>query len=59
MKLSESTIDVLKNFSAINPNMLFKPGTSVSTISEAKNIMASATITEEIPQSFEIGRAHV
>ena len=34
--------------------MVFKPGTAVSTISEAKNIMASATITEEIPRSFGI-----
>jgi hypothetical protein len=54
MKLSEQTISVLSNFSAINPNMLFKPGKSISTISEAKNIMATATIAEEIPRSFGI-----
>lgn len=54
MKLSENTISVLNNFSAINPNMLFKPGKSIATISEAKNIMASATIEEEFPCSFGI-----
>lgn len=54
MKLSEQTIDVLKNFAAINPNMVFKPGKSISTIAEAKNIVAIATITEEIPSAFGI-----
>ena len=54
MKLSENTITLLKNFSVINPNILFKPGTTIQTVSEAKNIMASASITEEIPQQFGI-----
>jgi hypothetical protein len=54
MKLSENTITLLKNFSAINPNMLFKPGKTIQTVSEAKNIMASATIDEEIPQQFGV-----
>lgn len=54
MKLSEQTLDVLKNFSAINPNMVFKPGKTISTISEAKNIMANATIEDEIPRQFGI-----
>ena len=54
MKLSETTLDVLKNFSAINPNMVFKPGKAISTISEAKNIMANATIEDEIPTAFGI-----
>ena len=54
MKLSENTLEVLKNFSAINPNMVFKPGKIISTISEAKNIMANATIEDEIPTQFGI-----
>jgi len=54
MKLSDNTIDILKNFSGINPNMVFKPGSTISTIAEAKNIMASATISETIPQSFGV-----
>lgn len=54
MKLSETTIEVLKNFAAIQPNMLFKPGKTVSTVSEAKNIFASATIEEDIPQEFGV-----
>ena len=34
--------------------MVFKPGNTIATIAEAKNIMASATITEEFPQQFGI-----
>ena len=54
MKLSSTTLDILKNFSAINPNMLFKPGHQIGTIAEAKNIIASASIEEEIPTEFGI-----
>ena len=52
MKLSEQTIEILSNFSGINPNMVFKEGNTLSTISEAKNILASATIEERIPREF-------
>lgn len=54
MKLSEITVDILKNFSAINPNIAFKEGSSIATIAEAKNIMASATIEERITREFGI-----
>jgi len=54
MKLSSDTINVLKNFSDINENILFKPGKEVQTISGMKNILAKATIGEEIPQEFGI-----
>jgi hypothetical protein len=54
MKLSDQTIEILKNFSTINPNLVFKQGKILQTITEAKNILALATITEEIPQTFGI-----
>jgi hypothetical protein len=54
MQLSEKTIAILKNFAAINPNLVFKAGNQVKTISVAKNILATATITETIPQEFGI-----
>jgi hypothetical protein len=54
MKLSENTIKLLKNFAGINPNMVFKAGSSIATIAEAKNIMASATVAETFPQEFGI-----
>jgi hypothetical protein len=54
MQLSENTFGILKNFSGINPNLVFKQGNQLKTISVAKNILATATITETIPQEFGI-----
>jgi hypothetical protein len=49
MKLSEQTLTVLKNFTSINPSIVFKPGFEIKTISPQKTVMASATIPDEIP----------
>ena len=54
MKLSDKTLSVHKNFSTINQSILFKQGTKLRTISVMKNILAEATITEEIPTDFGI-----
>ena len=54
MKLSDSTLSLLKNFSTINQSILFKKGTKLRTISVMKNILAEATISEELPQDFGI-----
>lgn len=52
--LSEDTINVLKNFATINPNLVFTPGQKVKTISEAKTIMAQADIVEDMPKEFGV-----
>ena len=54
MKLSDNTLSVLKNFSTINQSILFKAGSKLRTISVMKNILAEATISEELPQDFGI-----
>lgn len=54
MKLDLRTIQILKNFSTINPSLLFREGKTITTVSPQKTIMASATIKEEIPRSFAI-----
>ena len=54
MKLSDSTLSLLKNFSTINQSILFKQGTKLRTISVMKNILAEATISEELPRDFGI-----
>jgi len=54
MKLSDNTLNILKNFSTINPNLVFKEGNQLKTISVAKNILATATIDETIPSEFGI-----
>jgi len=54
MKLSNDTLNVLKNFASINPNLVFKPGQKLKTISEAKTILASADIVEDFPIEFGV-----
>jgi len=54
MKLSSNTLSLLKNFSSINQSILFKHGSRLRTISVMKNILAEATITEELPKDFGI-----
>jgi hypothetical protein len=54
MKLSANTLEVLKNFSTINQNIVFNPGKKISTISEARNILTTASIEEELPQQFGV-----
>ena len=49
MNLSNDTLNVLKNFATINPNLVFKPGQKLKTISESKTILASAEIVEDFP----------
>ena len=54
MKLSDSTLSLLKNFSTINTSILFKKGNKLRTMSVMKNILAEATIQEEFPKDFGI-----
>ena len=54
MKFSENTISILKNFSGINQSLLLKEGNVLKTISVMKNILAEATIEEDIPKDFGI-----
>lgn len=54
MELSETTVNTLKNFATINPNIVFREGRDLLTVSEAQNLLAAATIEEEIPSEFGI-----
>ena len=54
MKLSKSTLDILKNFSNINQSICFKEGTELSTLSIQKNILSRAVVEEQFPKSFAI-----
>ena len=54
MKLTTETISVLKNFSTINANLMVKAGSSLSTMSAMKNIVAKADVAEEFPNDFAI-----
>ena len=54
MNLSTDTLAILKNFSEINNNILFKPGNKLNTISAMKNILAEATVSEKFETEFGI-----
>ena len=54
MIISDETLNVLKNFASINPNLVFKPGQKLKTISEAKTILSSADIVEDFPVEFGV-----
>lgn len=54
MKISKRTVDVLKNFSSINPSILLKEGNVVSTMAPSKKIVASATVEETFDRDVGI-----
>ena len=54
MKLSENTVNLLKNFSSINQSILFKEGQKLRSISVMKNILVEANVSEEFPKDFGI-----
>lgn len=54
MKLSESTLEVLKNFSTINQGIVIQPGKVIKTIGKSKNILAEYVADEEFKQKFGI-----
>lgn len=47
-------LEVLQNFGSINQNIVFRQGTSLSIVSEAKNVMAKIELDEPIPMDFGI-----
>jgi len=54
MKLSEDTLNVLRNFSAINPSLVFRQGNVIRTISKQENILARATVNDSFDNNFTI-----
>jgi hypothetical protein len=54
MKLSTETMTILKNFSSINSGILFKKGSTLSTVSTSKTVLAQATLQEDFPEEFAI-----
>lgn len=54
MELSTFTMNLLKNYSGINPNLVIRPGNSIMTMSEAKNVLAQATVPETFDREVGI-----
>lgn len=59
MKFTESTLLILKNFSEINPSILFAPGSKLRTISPQSTVLAAANLDCEFPSEaviYELSR---
>lgn len=54
MELSENTLSVLNNFSSINQNIMIRAGNVIKTISEARNVLATAVVDVDFPRDVGI-----
>ena len=54
MKISEETRSILKNFATINSGIKVGTGNQLQTISNLKNILATANVPETFSQEFSI-----
>jgi len=55
MKISNKTLDIMKNFSEINQSLVIKAGEKkFKSVSQMKNILAHAEVEEDFPVDFAI-----
>lgn len=52
--LTETTMQVLKNFATINPNIVIETGNVIKTMSEGKNIVSRSELDVEFTKNFGI-----
>lgn len=54
MELKDTTLSVLKNYASINPNIVIQQGNTIKTMTEARNVLSTATLDEDFPKEFGI-----
>ena len=54
MKVSEKTINLLRNYANINQSIEFREGKLLKTVSPLNTILASVEVEEEFPRTFPI-----
>lgn len=54
MKISNETLNILKNFATINSSIAVKAGSTIRTVSPVKNILAEYTCAEKFEQNFAL-----
>jgi len=54
MKLSDETIEILKNFATINQGLVVKPGSVLKTITPSRSVLAISRVVESFPVSFAL-----
>lgn len=53
-KISTETLNILKNFAAINSNLYVKAGSTINTVSPSKTVLAEAQVKETFDTEFGI-----
>lgn len=54
MKLSENTMNVLKNFSSINDGLVLQKGTKQRTMAPDQTVLIEAILSDDFPEQFGI-----
>lgn len=54
MKVTSRTLQLLRNFSTINPTLCVSKGNVLRTVSQNKTVLAEAAVQEEFPRDFAI-----
>lgn len=54
MKISESTLKILDNYSKINQNLMLKEGNRLITINVENTVLAECTLENSFPQEFGV-----
>lgn len=54
MKISKTTLDLLKNFSTINTGIIIREGNEIGTMNNSSSVVAFATVPETFPVQFGI-----
>jgi len=54
MKISDSTLEILTNFSSINNGITVQTGNEIKTISPMKNIFGKAKLTDNFASQFSV-----
>ena len=54
MELCENTLDVLRNFSSINQNIMIRSGNNIKTMSVTRNMIATADVSEQFTKDFGV-----
>ena len=54
MQLKDTTMKVLQNFASINSNLVVRKGNNIKSMTEARNVVSSATVDQEFDRDFGI-----
>jgi hypothetical protein len=54
MKLSEATIEILKNYATLNPSIQFRKGSELATITPTSTVLSKSRVVESFPFDLAI-----